>query len=48
MTGDDGSADIPVPPTIQALLGERLDRLSASERKTIERASVVGRDFPSR
>ncbi len=46
MTGDDGSADIPVPPTIQALLGERLDRLSASERATIERASVVGRDFP--
>lgn len=46
MTFENGSADIPVPPTIQALLGERLDRLTPRERETIERASVVGRDFP--
>ena len=35
-----------LPPSIQALLAERLDRLSADEREVIERASVVGRDFP--
>ena len=33
---------ISVPPTIQALLAARLDRLSDGERRTIERASVVG------
>jgi class 3 adenylate cyclase/tetratricopeptide (TPR) repeat protein len=34
-----------VPPTIQALLAARLGNLSASERATIERASVVGKRF---
>jgi class 3 adenylate cyclase/tetratricopeptide (TPR) repeat protein len=42
--GEDG--DLPVPPSIQALLAERLDRLSAGERAVIERAAVIGRDFP--
>ena len=36
---------ISVPPTIQALLAARLDRLSEPERRTIERASVVGKEF---
>jgi class 3 adenylate cyclase/DNA-binding transcriptional ArsR family regulator len=36
---------IQVPPTIQALLAARLDRLSDAERRTIERASVVGKEF---
>ncbi len=36
---------ISVPPTIQALLAARLDRLSDPERRTIERASVVGKEF---
>ena len=35
-----------VPPSIQALLAERLDRLDAGERAAIERAAVVGKDFP--
>jgi DNA-binding transcriptional ArsR family regulator len=39
---------ISVPPTIQALLAARLDRLSDSERRTIERASVVGKEFGQR
>ena len=47
--GDDGRARrrivADVPPTIHALLGERLDRLTPSERAVIERASVIGRDF---
>jgi class 3 adenylate cyclase/tetratricopeptide (TPR) repeat protein len=34
-----------VPPTIQAVLAERLDRLPHAERATLERASVVGREF---
>jgi class 3 adenylate cyclase len=37
-----------VPPTIQALLAARLDRLSDPERRTIERASVVGKEFGQR
>jgi len=36
---------IPIPPTIQALLAARLDRLGGKERQIIERASVVGKVF---
>jgi class 3 adenylate cyclase/tetratricopeptide (TPR) repeat protein len=36
---------IAVPPTIQALLSARLDRLAPDERAVAERASVVGRIF---
>jgi class 3 adenylate cyclase len=39
---------IAMPPTIQALLAARLDRLSDPERRTIERASVVGKQFGQR
>jgi class 3 adenylate cyclase/tetratricopeptide (TPR) repeat protein len=42
-TGDIDS--VSVPPTIQALLAARLDRLSHDERSTIERASVEGKVF---
>jgi class 3 adenylate cyclase/tetratricopeptide (TPR) repeat protein len=45
MAAEDGGK-LTIPPSIQALLTERLDRLSADEREVIERASVVGRDFP--
>jgi tetratricopeptide (TPR) repeat protein len=34
-----------IPPTIHALLGARLDRLSAGERATLERAAVAGKEF---
>ena len=40
------AGELTIPPSIQALLTERLDRLSREEREVIERASVVGRDFP--
>jgi DNA-binding SARP family transcriptional activator/tRNA A-37 threonylcarbamoyl transferase component Bud32 len=33
------------PPTIQAVLLARLDRLGPAERAVLERAAVVGRDF---
>jgi len=38
-------ATVSVPPSIQALLAARLDRLSADERVVIQRASVIGRVF---
>jgi class 3 adenylate cyclase/tetratricopeptide (TPR) repeat protein len=44
--GDLGS--VTVPPTVQALLATRLDRLPRSERAVIERASVVGKQFDER
>lgn len=34
-----------LPPTIQALLAARLDRLGPGERAVLERASLVGREF---
>ena len=34
-----------LPPTIQALLAARLDRLEPAERGVLERAAVVGKDF---
>jgi class 3 adenylate cyclase/tetratricopeptide (TPR) repeat protein len=37
--------ELSVPPSIQAVLAERLDRLTSDERLVLERASVVGRDF---
>ena len=51
--GSDGGSGVPVaelaqlaiPPTIQALLAARLDRLAPDERRVAERASVVGRVF---
>jgi class 3 adenylate cyclase/tetratricopeptide (TPR) repeat protein len=34
-----------IPPTIQALLSARLDRLTPAERDVIERAAVAGKEF---
>jgi class 3 adenylate cyclase/tetratricopeptide (TPR) repeat protein len=36
-----------IPPTIQALLAARLDRLAPDERKVMERAAVIGHTFYS-
>lgn len=36
---------ITIPPTIQALLASRLERLDVSDRRVLEIASVVGYDF---
>jgi tetratricopeptide (TPR) repeat protein len=41
----DPGAELPVPPSIHALLSARLDRLGADERGAIERGAVVGRTF---
>jgi class 3 adenylate cyclase/tetratricopeptide (TPR) repeat protein len=46
MASEDGAnGDLAVPPTIQALLAARLERLPAAERATVERAAVVGKEF---
>jgi class 3 adenylate cyclase/tetratricopeptide (TPR) repeat protein len=44
IAAEDGG-ELRVPPSIQALLAERLDRLARPERELLERASVVGRGF---
>jgi class 3 adenylate cyclase len=48
MLGEDGAGEeeeVLVPPTIQALLAARLDRLGDKERAVIECASVMGKEF---
>jgi class 3 adenylate cyclase/tetratricopeptide (TPR) repeat protein len=46
LVAEDGAAgDLGVPPTIQALLAARLDRLGREERAVVERASVEGKVF---
>ena len=42
---DDGQSEIIVPPTIQALLQSRLDRLAPGERDMIGRGAVEGQVF---
>jgi class 3 adenylate cyclase/tetratricopeptide (TPR) repeat protein len=46
---DEQAADeLTVPPTIQALLAARIDRLAPAERTIVERAAVEGRHFHRR
>ena len=40
-----GEGKLEIPPTVQALLAARIDRLDTDERTVIERASVEGRLF---
>jgi class 3 adenylate cyclase/tetratricopeptide (TPR) repeat protein len=44
VVGDGGSVTA-VPPTIQALIAARLDRLPPAERAVIEAASIEGKEF---
>jgi DNA-binding SARP family transcriptional activator/tetratricopeptide (TPR) repeat protein len=43
--GEDLGGELSVPPTVEALLAARLDRLGPGERAVLERASVVGKEF---
>jgi class 3 adenylate cyclase/tetratricopeptide (TPR) repeat protein len=47
MPRDAGSSrvEVALPPTIQALIAARLDRLDEDERRSLESAAVVGRIF---
>jgi len=38
-------SEVTVPPSIQALLASRLDRLSPEERSVLDAASIVGQEF---
>lgn len=40
-----GVGTVPVPVTVQALIRARLDRLPARERRVLELAAVVGKEF---
>lgn len=44
-TAADHLSRLTIPPTINALINARLDRLGGEERSVIERASVIGRIF---
>ncbi len=37
--------EVPIPPTIQAVVAARLDRLGPGERAVIERAGMIGKEF---
>jgi len=39
------SVTAPIPPTIAALLGARLDQIPGQERRLLELAGVIGREF---
>jgi class 3 adenylate cyclase len=45
LAGDNGSEELAVPATIQALLAARLDRLPSEERAVLVRGAVEGRLF---
>lgn len=47
LIAEDGSpeGELVVPPTIQAILAARLDRLGPAERAVIERGALIGREF---
>ncbi len=45
MVTDGSNGELAVPPTIQALLAARLDRLAPDERATVECAAVQGQEF---
>jgi predicted ATPase len=44
LIGDEGE-DVPIPPSIHALIAARLDRLQPDERAAIERGAVEGKVF---
>ena len=45
MQAETEEGELTIPPTIQALLATRIDRLDPDERAVIERASIEGRMF---
>ena len=45
MVAEDSNGELSIPPTIQALLAARLDRLAPDERTTVECAAIQGQEF---
>ena len=46
--GAASDGEVVLPPTIQAVLAARLDRLGPGERTALDTAAVVGKEFPAR
>ena len=44
-SGADAAGELAIPPTIQALLAARLDRLGSDPRRVLECAAAVGQEF---
>ena len=42
---ESGGEPTGIPPTVQAMIAARIDRLPAAERKVLRRAAVAGRTF---
>jgi class 3 adenylate cyclase/tetratricopeptide (TPR) repeat protein len=40
------ATDIQVPPTVQAILAARIDRLSPEDKRLLQSAAVIGKDVP--
>jgi class 3 adenylate cyclase/tetratricopeptide (TPR) repeat protein len=40
-------SSVDVPPSVQAVLAARIDRLPAAEKQLLQEAAVIGRDVPS-
>jgi len=41
-----GARDLPLPETVQSVLGSRIDRLAEHDKILLQAAAVVGREFP--
>lgn len=41
-----GARDVPLPETVQSVLGSRIDRLAEHDKILLQAAAVVGREFP--
>jgi class 3 adenylate cyclase/tetratricopeptide (TPR) repeat protein len=41
-----GAATVDVPPTVQALLGARIDQLALEDKRILQCAAVIGKDVP--
>jgi len=42
----DTATDVQTPPTVQAVLAARIDRLSPEDKRLLQAAAVIGRDVP--
>ena len=38
--------ELKIPPTVQAILAARIDRLPADEKDLLQTLAVIGREFP--
>lgn len=46
-TADDKHHDVPLPATVQAVIGARIDQLSEARKSLLQLCAIVGKDFPA-